>query len=71
MKIIGLPRGKQKAIHGCVVNVPVDPDETCDVLPRLPSSSTITVKLKGKLMYRGHVLKQSIRPWKVLCALYH
>lgn len=54
-----------------MVNVPIDPDETCGILPRLPSSFTITVKLKRKLTYRGHVRKQSIRPWKFLCALYH
>ena len=71
MKILGLPRGKQKAVHGCVVNVPVDPDETCGILPRLPSSATLTVKLKRKLQYRGHVIKQVIRPWKILSALYY
>ena len=26
MKILALPCGKQKAIHGCVVNVPVNPE---------------------------------------------
>jgi len=65
-----LPRGKQKAVHGCVVNVPVDPDETCS-LPRLPQSATLTVKLKSKLQYRGHTIKQVIRPWKVLTAVYY
>ena len=72
MKVLALPRGKQRAIHGCVVNVPVNPEETYSVLPRLPSSSSIiTVKLKRKLQYRGHVIKQSVRPWRVLQALYH
>ena len=72
MKVLALPRGKQRAIHGCVVNVPINPEETYSVLPRLPSSSSmITVKLKRKLQYRGHVIKQSVRPWRVLQALYH
>ena len=72
MKVLALPRGKQRAIHGCVVNVPINPEETYSVLPRLPSSaSMITVKLKRKLQYRGHVIKQSVRPWRVLQALYH
>ncbi|VDI58300.1 Hypothetical predicted protein [Mytilus galloprovincialis] len=72
MKILALPRGKQKAIHGCVVNVPVNPEETCSVLPHLPSSSScITVKLKRKIEYRGHVIQQSVRAWKVLQALYY
>ena len=72
MKVLALPRGKQRAIHGCVVNVPVNPEETYSVLPRLPSSSSIiTVKLKRKLQYRGHVIKQCVHPWRVLQALYH
>lgn len=39
MKVLALPRGKQRAIHGCIINVPVNPEETCSILPRLPSSS--------------------------------
>ena len=72
MKILALPRGKQKAIHGCVVNVPINPEETCSILPHVPSStSCITVKLKRKLEYRGHVILQSVRPWKIMEALEH
>lgn len=72
MKILALPRGKQKAVHGCVVNVPVNPEETCSILPRLPSSSScITVKLKRKIEYRGHVIVQSIRPLKIMESLQH
>lgn len=68
MKILALPRGKQKAVHGCVVNVPVNPEETCSILPRLPSSS---FKLKRKIEYRGHVIVQSIRPLKIMESLQH
>lgn len=69
---IALPRGKQKAVHGCVVNVPVNPEETCSILPRLPPSSTcITVKLKRRIEYKGHVIVQSIRPWKILESLQY
>lgn len=25
MKLLALPRGKQKSVHGCVVNIPVEP----------------------------------------------
>jgi len=71
MKILGLPRGKQKAMHGAAVNVPCNPDETCGILPRIPSSSSvITIKLKRKLKYRGHVFHQTIRPWKIKRALH-
>ena len=70
MKLLGLPRGKQKAIHGCVVNVPVEPEQAVAVLPRVPSPDTvIPVRLKRKIQYRGHVLMQNIRPQKIRDAL--
>jgi hypothetical protein len=72
MKILALPRGKQKAIRGCVVNVPVNPEETYSILPHLPSSTAcITAKLKRKIEYRGHVMVQHIKPWKIMAALQH
>ena len=49
MKLLALPRGKQKAIHGCVVNVPIEPEQIASILPRVPSSETfIAVKVKRK-----------------------
>ena len=70
MKLLGLPRGKQKAIHGCVVNIPVEPEQSVSVLPRVPSPDTvIPVRLKRKIEYRGHVLMQNIRPQKIKDAL--
>lgn len=48
--ILALPRGKQRAIHGCVIKVPVNPEETCSILPRLPSSSSV-ITVKRKLCY--------------------
>jgi len=63
MKILLLPRGKQKAVHGSMVNVPVDVQETCSILPRCPTSNgLIALKIKRKLSYRGHVFSQYIRP---------
>lgn len=71
MKLLALPRGKQKSVHGCVVNIPVEPEQTVSVLPRVPSSaSMIMVKLKRKLHYRGHVFLQNIQPQRVLHALH-
>ena len=71
MKLLALPRGKQKAVHGCVVNVPVEPAEIANVLPRLPSpDSMITVKLKRKLQYRGHSYMENVRPKVVMDSLY-
>ena len=70
MKLLGLPRGKQKAIHGCVVNIPVEPEQTLFVLPRAPTpDSVIAVKLKRKIQYRGHVVMQNIQPYKIKQAL--
>lgn len=72
MKILALPCCKQKAIRECVVNVPVNPEETYSILPHLPSSTAcIKVKLKWKIEYRGHVMVQHIRPWKIMGALQH
>jgi hypothetical protein len=41
MKMIGLPRGRQHAIHGPVVNVPSNNHQACSALPRLPSESQL------------------------------
>ena len=49
MKLLGLPRRKQKAIHGCVVNIQVEPEQTMSVLPRAPTpDSVIAVKLRER-----------------------
>ena len=72
MKLLALPRGKQRSVHGCVVNIPVEPEQSVSILPRVPSSSSmITVKLKRKLQYRGHVFSQNIRPHKIIEALHY
>ena len=69
MKIVALPRGKQCAIHGPVVNVPTDLTPVCTLLPRLPSQTQmVPMKLERKLCYKGHHMYH-IRPTKVLVAL--
>ena len=37
MKMVALPCGKQRAIHGPAVNVPTDLTPVCTLVPRLPS----------------------------------
>ena len=70
MKMIGLPKGQQKAIHGPAINVPTKLDSVCSLLPRLPTDAQILpMKLKRKLMYKGHYLYDYIRPQKVIGAL--
>ena len=52
MKMVALPSGKQRSIHGPAVNVPSKVDTICKVLPRLPSQTElIPLKLKSKLAY--------------------
>lgn len=70
MKLLALRRGKQKCVHGCVVNIPVEPEDSVSILPRVASSASIVlVKLKRKLQYRGHVFLQNIKTQKILDAL--
>ena len=73
MKMVALPSGKQRCIHGPAVNVPSSPskvDTVCTVLPCLPSETElIPFKLKRKMAYRGHYMHDYISPEKVLTAL--
>ena len=70
MKMMALPCGKQKAIHGPAVNVPTNLHPVCDLLPRLPSQAQIVpMKLKRRLCYKGHYMYEYVRPAKVLAAL--
>ena len=70
MKMVALPSGKQRSIHGPAVNVPSKVDTICNVLPRLPSQSELVpLKLKRKIEYRGHYLYDFITPQKALDAL--
>jgi hypothetical protein len=70
MKMVALPCGKQRAIHGPAVNVPTDLTPVCTLLPRLPSQNQmVPMKLKRKLCYKGHYMYQFVRPAKVLAAL--
>ena len=70
-KIIVMPKGQQRKIKGAICNVPVDCDQTCNVLPRSPEmSGIIMLKLKRKLAFRGHLYFQAVRPDVVLRALH-
>ncbi len=70
MKMVALPTGKQRSIHGPAVNVPSKVDTICNMLPRLPSQSELVpLKLKRKLAYRGRYVYDYITPQKLLDAL--
>ena len=70
MKMVALPSGKQRCIHGPAVNVSCKLDSACTVLPRLPSQSElIALKLKRKLACKGNFMYEYAIPEKVLNAL--
>ncbi len=55
MKMVALPSGKQRCIHGPAVNVPAKLDSVVETLPRLPDQTQlIPLKFKRKLSYKGH-----------------
>ena len=70
IKLVKLPRGKQKGIRGAAVNVPADLGPACNLLPRLPPDAHIvSLKLKRKLEYKQAYLHDTIHPEKVITAL--
>ena len=70
MKMVALPSGKQRCIHGPAVNVPSKIDRVCTMLPRLPSEcELVPLKLKRKLAYKGHYLYDYVSPQKLINAL--
>ena len=69
-KILIMPKGSQRKIKGAICNVPVECDETCNILPRPPESSGIVMlKLKRKLQFRGHVYYEGVHPQLILHSL--
>ena len=69
MKMLALPRGRQNAIKGAVVNIPVDMDTVTEILPRTPTQAGfVPLKLKRKSDYKGHYSFQYVRPDKIRSA---
>ncbi|XP_063446963.1 uncharacterized protein LOC134726488 [Mytilus trossulus] len=55
MKIVALPKGGQKAVHGPCVCVPSDMFKVTTTLPRSEDDNCLVkVKLKRKLQYKGY-----------------
>ncbi|MES9882265.1 MAG: DUF6570 domain-containing protein, partial [Sedimenticola sp.] len=70
MKLLALPKGKQKGIKGTVVNVPVNENDVCAQLPRLPSEAgLIPLRLKRKIIYKSHEKFEYVRPHHVKLGL--
>ena len=72
MKLVKLPRGKQKDIKGAAFNVPADLRPACNLLPRIPADvHIISLKLKRKLEYKQAYLHDTIWSEKGLIALHY
>ena len=70
VQIVNLPRGYQRGMKDCVVNVPANLSNVNDSLQRIPSNCGIVpMKLKRKLKHEGHSMYQAIRQENVLKAL--
>ena len=53
----------QYKLHGSIINVPTNIDQTQSLLPRLPEDeSTIGILLKRRLEYRSPYMSGNIRP---------
>ncbi|XP_006815908.1 uncharacterized protein LOC102803256, partial [Saccoglossus kowalevskii] len=72
LKMLALPRGGQKGVHGPVVCVPSSVVEATSFLPRIESEDqTIRVKLKRKLTYKGHYQFKCVKKRHVKNALVY
>ena len=70
MKLVALPTGKQRCIHGPAVNVPSKLDSICNLLPRMPSQTELVpLKFKRKLRFKGHYMYDNVCPDKIIKAL--
>ena len=63
-------KGEFSIIKGNIVNVPVDTENICNILPRsCDSNGLIIVKLKRHMKYRGHPFFEPVRPSMIYEAL--
>ncbi|TKS65922.1 ATP-dependent DNA helicase PIF1 [Collichthys lucidus] len=70
MKLLCLPRGRQRGCHGPCVSVPVNNTDVANLLPRNEcDDKMIRVKLKRKLTYKGHYEYMYVRTDRVRNAL--
>ncbi|XP_065942676.1 uncharacterized protein [Magallana gigas] len=69
MKVMALPKGGQKNIHGPVVCVPSNLKKTTTLPLNNDENHLLRVKLKRKLSYKGYYEYQFINPTHVVSAL--
>ncbi|KAL0172953.1 hypothetical protein M9458_033264, partial [Cirrhinus mrigala] len=69
-KIVALPKGQQRAVHGSVVCVPSEVEQTVNCLPRPSSESQLLqVKLKRHIKFKGYQHFHTVNMHNVLAAL--
>ena len=61
-KLTFLPRGQQPRISGSICNIPVNVKSVTNCLPRKTREDLLFVKLKRKIVFKGHVYFESVRP---------
>lgn len=67
-----MPKGQSPKMKGAICNVPLETGDVCNNLPRgADSSGVIMLKLKRKMVFRGHVLFEPVRPDYVKSALLY
>ena len=63
-------KGEFSKIKGNIINVPVDTENICNILPRsCDSNGLIIVKLKRHMKYQGHVFFEPVWPSMIFEAL--
>ncbi|XP_073730781.1 uncharacterized protein [Misgurnus anguillicaudatus] len=69
-KIVALPKGQQRAVHGAVVCVPSEVEKTVNCLPRDSNESQLLqVKLKRHVQFKGYQHFHTVNMHNVLAAL--
>ena len=65
-----MPKGQMPKLKGSICNVPIDTAAIANTLPQgVDSNGIIMMKLKRKLVYRGHVYFEAGSPESVRSAL--
>ena len=71
-KILIMPKGQFPKVRGAICNVPIDTTDVMDVLPRgTDSTGLVSIKLKRKLQFRGHVCFQNVSPENIYQSLQY
>ena len=71
-KVTIMPKGQTPKLKGSICNVPVNTSDVVNSLPQgADSNGILMVRLKRKLMYRGHVYFEAVSPEIVQSALQY